>query len=185
MDFLNITNNELDSINLELESKKINSIGHQGEFIEKSGLGHYRLFSHISLKNDNITILEIGTFMGCSALAFGINRTNTVYSFNIYNQLDLNNVPENINFVIDDILKEEYVDLILKSKYIMLDTFHDGTFERMFLNHLNKIEYKGFLLLDDIHLNDEMKLFWSEINLKKFDITSIGHYSGTGLVIFE
>lgn len=185
MDFLNITNNELDSINLELESKKINSIEYQGYFNSKSGAEHYRLLSHISLNNNNITILDIGTLKGCSALAFGVNKSNTVYSFNLGNELDLNTTPENIHFLIDDILKEEYKDLILKSKYIMLDTFHDGSFETLFVNYLTKIEYKGFLLLDDINLNHDMIKFWSNIELEKLDITNIGHATGTGLVIFK
>jgi hypothetical protein len=185
MEFLNITNTELDLIDLELESKKINSLEYQGYFTSRSGAEHYRLLSHISLNNNNITILDIGTLKGCSALAFGVNKTNTVYSFNLGNELDLNTKPDNIHFLIDDILKEEYQDLILKSKYIMLDTFHDGVFETLFLNHLTNINYKGFLLLDDINLNLDMINFWSKIDLEKFDITNIGHATGTGLVFFK
>jgi hypothetical protein len=30
-----------------------------------------------------------------------------------------------------------------------------------------------------------MKNFWDRIEEKKYDITNIGHWSGTGLVIFE
>jgi hypothetical protein len=185
MDFLNITNHQLDLIDLELESKKINCDGHQIYFKSKSGVDHYRLLSYISQNNNDTTMIDIGTFKGCSALAFGINKTNTVYSFNLSNQLELNILPDNIHFLIDDILKEEYINLILKSKYIMLDTFHDGSFEKTFLNHLININYKGFLLLDDINLNPEMESFWSEITLEKVNITNIGHWSGTGLVIFK
>jgi hypothetical protein len=40
-------------------------------------------------------------------------------------------------------------------------------------------------MLDDIHLNDDMKLFWNNITEEKYDLTSIGHWSGTGLVVFK
>ena len=73
----------------------------------------------------------------------------------------------------------------MNSKYIMLDTFHDASFEKEFLNHLIKLNYKGFLLLDDIYLNDEMKIFWSSMKLEKYDISKIGHVTGTGLVSFK
>ena len=40
-------------------------------------------------------------------------------------------------------------------------------------------------MLDDIKLNDEMRDFWSNIKEEKWDITSKGHWSGTGLVNFK
>ena len=53
-------------------------------------------------------------------------------------------------------------------------------------------KYEGLLLLDDIHLNDEMKKWWSEVvhnadqwGYKAFDLSTVGHYSGTGLLDFS
>ena len=51
--------------------------------------------------------------------------------------------------------------------------------------HLKKINWEGYLVLDDIHLNDPMKEFWNQIDNEKYDITPMGHWSGTGLVIFR
>jgi hypothetical protein len=101
------------------------------------------------------------------------------------NELDLNILPENAEFIIDDIIKSEYKDMILGSKYIMLDTYHDGVFEEQFINYLDSINYKGYLLLDDIHLNFEMERFWGSITKEKYDLTSIGHSTGTGVVYFN
>jgi hypothetical protein len=101
------------------------------------------------------------------------------------NELDLNILPENAEFIIDDIIKSEYKDMILGSKYIMLDTYHDGVFEEQFINYLDSINYKGYLLLDDIHLNFEMERFWESITKGKHDLTSIGHSTGTGVVYFK
>ena len=47
------------------------------------------------------------------------------------------------------------------------------------------IKYKGYLMLDDIYYNDAMRNFWSSIVEEKYDISNIGHHSGTGLVIFN
>jgi len=94
-------------------------------------------------------------------------------------------LPTNTEFIIDNVLNEKYKDAILGSKYIMLDTYHDGTFETEFYNYLVSIGYTGYLLLDDIHLNFEMERFWGSITKEKYDITNIGHATGTGVVYFK
>ena len=67
----------------------------------------------------------------------------------------------------------------------MLDTDHDGKFENIFYDHLISSGYKGILFCDDIHLNPHMESFWNRITHEKVDMTSIGHNTGSGLVIFE
>jgi hypothetical protein len=118
-------------------------------------------------------------------LALSINKNNEVNSFNLHDELQLNSIPTNINFYIDDILNSKYLNLILDSKYILLDTFHDGTFELIFLEYLKKIGYKGYLLLDDIKLNKDMVDFWNNIDIEKSDISHLGHITGTGVVYFN
>jgi hypothetical protein len=185
MDFLKITNEILDNIDLSKSSKKINSLEYQNYFISNSGKEHYRLLSYISEKNDFISFLDVGTLKGCPALSFSTNPNNKVYSFNLSDEMDLSNPPSNIDFFIDNVINNKYDDLIIKSKYIMLDTYHDGVFEEQFINYLVSINYKGYLLLDDIHLNFEMERFWSSITKEKYDLTSIGHSTGTGVVYFN
>jgi hypothetical protein len=129
--------------------------------------------------------LDVGTLKGCSALAFSVNSKNKVRSFNVGNEFDLNYTPLNAEFIIDNVLNGNYNSVILGSKYIMLDTYHDGTFEKEFYDHLVSINYKGYLLLDDIHLNFEMERFWGSITKEKYDITNIGHSTGTGVVYFK
>jgi len=185
MNFDKINNTELDEIDLSSLSLTIDNNEYRNYFVSKSSLEHYRLLSYISLNNDNIKILDIGTLKGCSALALSINSKNQINSFNLNDELQLNFVPSNVSFYIDDILKLEYKDLILNSKYILLDTFHDGTFEFVFFNYLKNIEYKGYLILDDIKLNPEMTNFWNNIDIEKKDISNIGHITGTGVVYFN
>jgi hypothetical protein len=185
MDFLSITNEQLDNIDLFPYSQRINSSEYQGYFMSKSGQEHYRLLSYISQNDDLIDILDVGTLKGCSALAFSVNSKNKVRSFNVGNEFDLNYTPLNAEFIIDNVLNGNYNSVILGSKYIMLDTYHDGTFEKEFYDHLVSINYKGYLLLDDIHLNFEMERFWGSITKEKYDITNIGHLTGTGVVYFK
>jgi hypothetical protein len=185
MDFLSITNEQLDNIDLFPYSQRINSSEYQGYFMSKSGQEHYRLLAHISQNDDLVDILDVGTLKGCSALAFSVNSKNKVRSFNVGNEFDLNYTPLNAEFIIDNVLNGNYNSVILGSKYIMLDTYHDGTFEKEFYDYLISINYKGYLLLDDIHLNFEMERFWGSITKEKYDITNIGHVTGTGVVYFN
>ena len=185
MDFLSITNEQLDNIDLFPYSQRINSSEYQGYFMSKSGQEHYRLLAHISQNDDLVDILDVGTLKGCSALAFSVNSKNKVRSFNVGNEFDLNYTPLNAEFIIDNVLNGNYNSVILGSKYIMLDTYHDGTFEKEFYDYLVSINYKGYLLLDDIHLNFEMETFWGSIIQEKYDITNIGHSTGTGVVYFN
>ena len=53
------------------------------------------------------------------------------------------------------------------------------------LDLLIKNNYKGIMVLDDIHAFPEMKILWNKLLFNKVDITSYGHWSGTGLVDFS
>ena len=81
--------------------------------------------------------------------------------------LDLKDYPNNINFLIDDVTKQIYKESILSSKIVLLDTFHDGVFERQFMKYLDEIEYKGVLILDDIHYFNALNILWEEIEKEK------------------
>jgi 2-polyprenyl-3-methyl-5-hydroxy-6-metoxy-1,4-benzoquinol methylase len=179
-----ITNSSLDNIIMN-DYRVINNLEYQDYYKSPSSLEHYRLLRYLSNRIGDSTFIDIGTLKGSSALALSSNKTNTVYSFNLSNELQLNEIPNNVIFVIDDIMDEQYKEIILNSKIILLDTFHDGTFEKMFYTYLKKINYKGTLLLDDIKLNQEMVDFWDLIELEKEDITRIGHVTGTGVVYFN
>lgn len=179
-----IDNTTLDNLDMSRYNLISNS-EYQKYFTDASSKEHYRLLTYLSNQFNGESIIDIGTLKGCSALALSTNLSNKVYSFNLSEQKELNTIPENCEFILDDISNGSYDELILKSKLILLDTFHDGTFELKFYNHLKSINYKGYLLLDDIKLNSEMIEFWNQIELEKQDLTHIGHASGTGVVYFQ
>lgn len=181
--FENITNEQLDSLDMSLSSL-ISNGEYKNYYESKSSLEHYRFLTYVSNLYNKIKIIDVGTLKGCSALALSSNKSNTVYSFNISNQLELDDLPGNIEFIIDNVINEKYIDLINSSEIILLDTFHDGTFESQFLQHLININFKGILILDDIKLNQNMIDFWNNIKLDKLDVTTLGHSTGTGIVFF-
>jgi hypothetical protein len=79
-----------------------------------------------------------------------------------------------------DLLETEPWDII----FIDVDP-HDGVQERKMISKLIDMNFNGILLLDDIHLNPEMQSFWDWIPVgRKVDLTSFGHFSGTGAVLF-
>lgn len=148
---------------------------------------HYRLLTYISYQYINELIIDAGTCQGHSCIAFAQNRNNLVYTYDIYSK-DINYITDNYKNVTKKILDINLeVDNILESaKIILLDIDpHDGIAEIKFYNKLLSINFNGFLICDDINLNDGMKNFWNLINKEKYDISDIGHLSGTGIVNFS
>jgi hypothetical protein len=154
-----------------------------------AGKEHYRLLAHLSLQFPRgHTFLDVGTYTGMSAMALAYNRTCKVVSFDLVstlpNQIINPQNRSNIEFKVENILSN--LSSHLKDCLcIFLDTNHDGTFEHQFYTALKDHNYKGILLLDDIHLNNSMEFFWKSISHKKIDLTSLGHWSGTGAVVFD
>ena len=142
---------------------------------------------------NNINILDIGTHLGHSALALSYNNMNTIYSFDIMDKVrpNIKNV-NNIKFMSDNLFDEEifnkWKDIILNCPFIFLDVDpHNGFMEMDFINMLQKNDYKGFIICDDIWYFKEMRdNFWLKIDNKyRYDITHLGHWSGTGIICFN
>lgn len=143
---------------------------------------HYTLLAFLSSKINNSVIYDIGTYRGMSAIALSVNKTNKIVSYDIANFLEIA-VPPNIEFKIGNCYDDPDM---ANSPLILLDVDpHDGIFEPQFVSWLKENNFKGWLLLDDIHLNPAMEKFWNDIDLEKYDLTDVGHYSGTGLVVFK
>lgn len=177
--------NDLHKIDLTELSKLIPDAQAKHYFLEIIGQEHYKLLAYISTLYENETILDIGTYKGCSALALSYNKNNKVISFDLTDDPLCVKYTENISYIVDDVTSKTYKDTIINSPFIMLDTNHDGSFENYFHKYLESINWKGTLLLDDILLNNQMKDYWNSIKQEKINITSLGHWSGTGLVYFE
>jgi predicted O-methyltransferase YrrM len=174
-----------------IEMSSIQERAHEDvhQFISmKAGVEHYRLLTHISLSNNNIKILDLGTFKGWSALALAANPTNHVITYDLVDLFEksekqrLPNITYKIKNLLDDL--DELRDVSL----IMLDVDpHDGKQEREIIDALLRQNFKGVVIMDDINNADffpELVRYFQELPLRKENVTPIGHHSGTGIVYF-
>ena len=161
----------------------------------KSGQQEYRLYSYITTFFDNITILDIGTHMGRSAIALSHNETNKVISYNILDQIaDDNHIiytKKNITFRVKNVM-EDLNEVFLKDvKIVLIDIDHNGAVEKDIINRLKELNFRGLVILDDTMnlpdpvLNERMRNLWDSIEDIKYDFTSFGHWSGTGVIVIN
>ncbi len=168
------------------------------EFYFKPGIEHYKLLAYFSTLYDNVNIIDIGTHLGHSALSLSYNKNNTIYTFDIIDKVRQNiKKISNIKFMNDNLFEEDtfikWKDIILNAPFIFLDVDpHNGFMEMDFYNLLKKYNYNGFVICDDIWYFKEMRdNFWYKIEDKiggidhKFDLTYLGHWSGTGIINFN
>ena len=210
---LNFNKDYMESLIKNYELKLKGHFTSQG-FIDskqKFGIEHYKLFMAISMQLKNVSILEIGTHNGNSAIALsygnfaGNNIKIDTYdiidllqecSRNFFNKYNINYKLENL---FDINVRETNKDKILSYDIIFIDIDpHEGILEYEMLNWLKDNKYEGLIFFDDIHLGlghiannyrateHSMNDFWGKINdeIKK-DLTYIGHHSGTGMVCFN
>ena len=150
---------------------------------QPAGHTEYHLYAYLSHLVNNTSILDIGTLFGGSALALSDNHNNSVISYDLMSietHIPGNFEKENIvlevrNFMEDD-LDYSNVDFIL----IDVDP-HDGKQEPPMIQFLVDKGFEGLILLDDILLPGITPM-WNSLEYEKYNVTEIGHYSGTGIL---
>jgi len=149
----------------------------------------YKILAHLSKQlPKGSKVADLGTACGSSALAFASNpdvQVSTIDSRKLLPQ-NLKNASSlpNVSFIQGDIAN--YISIYADAKIIYLDVHpHDGIQESKIYNELIASEFKGILILDDIHAFEGLNSFWNTISRKKIDATEYGHHSGTGIVVFS
>lgn len=146
-----------------------------------AGQEHYRLLTYISrLVNDSF-LLDVGTYKGYSAIALSNNLSNKVISYDV----EKHHIQENAINTEYRIGEATDFESFKNTPVILLDTFHDGVYEEKFINHLRSIKWIGLLIIDDIHEFPALKILFDKLPEEKYDITHVGHWSGTGAVVFS
>ena len=158
-------------------------------FAADAGKEHYKLLAYLSTVMQEKSYIDIGTYYGFSAIALSANENAKVITYDVcdwipddkeFSAKNKSNVTCKIMNCINDMTE------IVKTNLVVLDIDpHDGDEEVRILDALRKNGYKGLVLLDDIFLNEDMKAFWNAIPEKKYDVTKFGHWSGTGIVVFD
>lgn len=186
IDFNTLTNLDLDKLDLSSIIRHINLKEYQSYINAPSGQEHYRLLAWISLRYTNVNIFDIGTYLGCSSIALGYNINNKVISYDIIDNKKLISHPNNCIYEIGDFRQD---DNILLSPCILIDVDpHDGIQEEIFHNFFIDNNYKGLVIWDDIYLSKNMTMWWNSIketdSIHKIDLTNLGHWSGTGAIVY-
>lgn len=185
--------------NIDLRADQLN-LSHLYPYTEwthcpwfRDGVGreHYKLLAYLSTQCESgETIYDIGTYMGLSALALAYNPNVHVVTYDIVDNLpaDKKTIRQypNITYKIADCTSKDEIVEIAKAPIVLLDVDpHDGVQEPKIFSALVENGFRGLLFLDDIHLNEGMRNWWNSIPYKKYDLTKYGHYSGTGVVVFD
>lgn len=159
---------------------------------------HYRLLSGLIKTLDPKVCVDIGTYRGCSSRVMLDNSKSKcrVFTFDIeeHDSFDwtvLKNSDfdsKRLTFIKEDLAEEDifskYLGLLDEADFIMLDGPKNDVFEELFLTRLKdaNLTYKRrWLFIDDIRFMNMQKL-WRRIQSPKLDLSSFGHFSGTGLV---
>jgi len=175
-----MTKNAMSETDISRDLDKID-VSFTAVYQAPAGVEHYRLLSYISRQVNDGVILDVGTYRGYSAIALSNNLNNKVISYDIEKH-HLQENTRNTEYRIGEAIKFEDFN---NTPIILLDTFHDGVYEEEFINHLRSIKWTGLLIMDDIKEFPELKILFDKLPEEKYDISNIGHWSGTGLVVFN
>jgi predicted O-methyltransferase YrrM len=157
---------------------------------------HYKLLAGLVQALAPLQVVEIGTAEGISALALkkDLPEKGKVITFDIIPWRDYPNTCLEEQDFADKRLKQVVADLgdfdtfqehrllLEQTDLFFVDASKDGTLERRLIRHLHSINYRKppIVLFDDIRVWN-MLAIWHELEWPKLDLTSFGHWSGTGL----
>jgi predicted O-methyltransferase YrrM len=157
---------------------------------------HYKLLGAVVKIFQPQSVLEIGTHLGYSALTMkkfmpssGCIHTFDVIPWNQFGDTILRETDFDRQLIqsTDDLTQWDAVqknkELIENADIIFLDALKDGKQEYAFLKNFSQLQFKKkcLFIFDDIRLWNMLDI-WYHIEKSKLDLTSFGHWSGTGLV---
>jgi predicted O-methyltransferase YrrM len=159
---------------------------------------HYKLLAGLVKHLGARQVVEIGTATGLSALtlllelpAGGRVTTFDVVPWRSYVDgtvlTDADFSDGRLVQVIDDLQKPEIVEkhreTLENADFIFIDAAKDGVMEQRFIDNLKPLRFKNapIVMFDDIRVWN-MLAIWRQLDRPKLDLTSFGHWSGTGLV---
>jgi hypothetical protein len=166
------------------------------EFFGYIGKEHHRLLAYLSTCFNDSIIIDVLTEHGQDALALSYNPSNTVMTFSHKNKMTESQraskfQSRKIELHEENLwnakVRKQWKDHILSSSLIFVDVDpHDGYLEYELYAWLKRNKYTGMIVFDDItHFDGMRNNLWSKIEEdEKYDISFLGHFSGTGLVIF-
>jgi predicted O-methyltransferase YrrM len=164
---------------------------------------HYRLLAGVCATEKPKTVVEVGTASGLSALALlsGLPLDSRLVTFDIfpwnYTGLDAwgggtllrqddfsgGRLSQLVGDLSNGITFESHRSLLEQADLFFVDGPKDGVFERVFLERLATVRFAKppLIMFDDIRLWNMVRI-WKDVTRPKLELTSFGHWSGTGLI---
>jgi hypothetical protein len=158
---------------------------------------HYRFLQGLVQELVPRSVVEIGTFTGMSARVIldVASRDCQLHTYDLVpwpafpsHLTDADFASGRLRQHLDDLADpscfEAHLQRLNDAELIFCDGPKDGMFEYRFLQLLAGVELskqRRYLVLDDIRFLNMLDL-WRSIDSPKLDLTSFGHWSGTGLV---
>jgi len=158
---------------------------------------HYRLLAGLASHLAPKKVFEIGTETGLSALCLlkYLPPSGSLVTFDL---IPWDKVPSTclgprdfddgrLSQVLDDLADPEifrrHAPELAKADLLFVDGPKDRKFEPAFAAHLDTLVFDTppWVLFDDIRDMNMLK-FWRELKKPKLDLSSFGHWTGTGLV---
>jgi predicted O-methyltransferase YrrM len=162
---------------------------------------HYRLLSGLVRALRPSLVVEVGTFTGSGSLALvdGTRANDNGAKVVTYDIFPWGDIPGTLLTAEDfgsDELEQRIGDLgqdayfsdqrttLLSAELIFVDGPKDGRFEPIFFSRLFDLlaGSRHVVAADDIHFLNMVQT-WNGLKVDKLDITSLGHWSGTGLML--
>lgn len=159
---------------------------------------HYKLLAGLVKALEAKSIVEIGTATGLSALTLMLElpKDGKLTTFDVvpWPQYMDGTVLTQQDFadgrlvqVLDDLQQQDVVErhraVLEGADFIFIDAAKDGVMEQRFIDNLKPLKFTRapIVMFDDIRVWNMLKI-WRELDRPKLDLTSFGHWSGTGLV---
>lgn len=158
---------------------------------------HYKLLAALAEELQPRTVIEIGTFTGMGSLALlgALAEGASLTTFDVVPWRELERtwlwesdfIDRRLRQVIGDVsdpkVLEEHRELFEHADLVFVDGPKDGVTEDRFLENFARLRFRRspIFVFDDIRLLNMLST-WRSIDRPKLDLTSFGHWSGTGLV---
>lgn len=158
---------------------------------------HYKLLAGLALASKPKRVVEIGTAQGLGALSIKgslptgselitldlIPWSKFERSMFLPSDFEDGSLRQVLGDLSDRAFFDSFADTLSGCDFLFVDAPKNVQFENAFLNNLTSIHLPptALVIFDDIRLWNMLQI-WREITRPKLDITSFGHWSGTGII---
>lgn len=158
---------------------------------------HYRLLAALARTVQPKVAVEVGTFRGLGALALlaGMPADGKVITYDVVPWQEFDPVVlrdgdfgDRLEQRIGDLTEKTFlgreIDTLRVADLIFVDGPKDGVFEQTFCDQvISRLTDRPRLVVFDDICRLNMLQLWRDLPFAKLDATSLGHWSGTGMIL--